>query len=130
MKVITPLHQEIAFRNCHDLLKTNPLALQNYYSTLFITFKALLTVEDIFRLNKMIKDLEDYISDDLNPLTLREAEVRMYNSNDLLAGFMVRGIIITQLDIQEKLEDIKLWLTEKLFEYMPNIRFTMPIQVE
>jgi len=106
----------------------NPLAMQGYYSTLFNSFKSLLIPQHKFMLDEMIKEIEDWLSDDYNKMTLQEAEIRMYSNMDLLSGFEVNGKLITQLEINERLEKIKTWLTQRLYEYMPNIRFTKTIQ--
>jgi hypothetical protein len=52
-----------------------------------MSFKYLLDDEDRAELEKMIKDVEDWLSDDLNPMTLDEAEMRMFQNMDLLSYF-------------------------------------------
>lgn len=130
MKVIAPTYQEIAFRQAQRLLMLNPLVLPTYYSTLFATFKSLLTPEDSAKLEYMINDIEGWLSDELNKIQLQEVEQRMYNNMDLLSGFEVRGEFITQMMINDRLEKIKQWLTERLYVYLPNIRFTAQIRID
>lgn len=124
-----PTNEEVAFRQCIEILKINPLAMSTYYSTLFATFKALLNNEDILRLTFWVDCFEDWLSDDLNDLRLHEIELRMYNNMDLNSGFLVNGVLITQLDIIKRLEDIKLWLTGRLYVYMGHIRFTSRLDI-
>lgn len=80
------------------------------------------------QLEKRLKDINSWISDDLNPLTLQEAELRMWNNMDLLSGFEVRGEMITQMEINAKLDDIKQWLIQLHFDYSRYIRWTIPIR--
>ena len=130
MKVIAPTFSEIAFRQCSRLLMMNPLVIPTYYSTLFATFKSLLTEEHALVLQYQIDDVEGWLSDDLNKMNLQEAELRMYNNLDLLSGFQVRGEFLTQMMINEKLEKIKGWLTSLLYQYLKEIRFTTPIRMD
>lgn len=129
MRIVVPTYKEIAFNSCYDLLKTNPLIIPTYYSTLFITFQSLLNMEDVMRLQKMIMDFEESMTDDLNRLTLQEMEIRMYNNMDLNSGFQVNGVLVSQMEINNKLNEIKIWLTQKLFEYMKRIRFTTTVDM-
>ena len=48
----------------------NPLMLNAYYSQLIEISKMLMTEEDSKILDEMVKDFEDWISDDLNKMTL------------------------------------------------------------
>lgn len=130
MKVPVPTNEEIAFRQCLTMLRINPLVMSTYYSTLFLTFKSLLVFEDIQRLNHMVKDIEKWLCDDFNKITLKEIELRMYNNMDLNSYFLVNGEEIRQLHINSRLEDIKQWLTQKLYLYLRFIRFTAPIEVQ
>jgi hypothetical protein len=77
-----------------------------------------------------IKEIEEWLSDEYNPLTLGEAEHRMWNNMDLLSGFEVNGQMRTQMDINSRLEEIKQWLTSLSFEYMTYIRWTIPLRME
>lgn len=105
------------------------MMMPTYYSTLFESFKALLNEEDTLTLEQGIKHIENMCSDDFNRLKLHEIELRMYNNMDLLSGFITNGKMVTQMEINEKLEEIKSWLTSRLYLYMKSIRFTMqPIQ--
>ena len=130
MKVIAPTYGEIAFKQCQRMLMLNPLAMSGYYTALFTTFKSLLSEEHIQELDEKIKEIEDWLSDELNPMTLQEAELRMFNNMDLLSGFEVNNVLITQMEINERLEEIKGWLTQLLYMYLPNIRFTTPLRIE
>ena len=129
MKVIPPTYQEMAFTQCQRLLMLNPLMMSGYWTALFNTFKSLLVDEDVEELEGMIKEIEVWLSDEYNPMTLQEMEIRMFQNMDLLSGFEVNGNIITQMEINEKLEKIKGWLTQKLYEYLPYIRFTTQIRM-
>ena len=120
----------MAWRNAYGLAMLNPLAHPTYYTTLFETFKALLNEEHTEELNKQIKQVEEMLSDDFNKITLHEAELRMYQNMDLLSGFEVNGVLITQLEIQNKLEEIKKWLLSLLFAYMPYVRYTQPLKLQ
>ena len=85
--------------------------------------------EESFReLEKRVKQIDEWISDDLNPLTLQEAELRMWNNMDLLSGFEVRGEMITQMEINAKLDEIKQFLIQLHFSYSRYIRWTIPIR--
>lgn len=130
MKVIPPTYQEMSFKQCQRLLMLNPLMMSGYYTTLFNTFKSLLLEEDIEQLDAMIKAVEERLSDDYNKLTLQEAELRMFNNMDLLSGFEVNGRMVTQMEINQWLEEIKSWLTQRLYAYLPHIRFTTPIKID
>lgn len=127
--IIPPTWQEISFRQCQRLLMVNPLAMNTYYTTLFNAFHSLLQDEDNQQLDEMIKHVEEWLSDDLNQMKLFEIEMRMYNNMDLLSGFQVNNVLITQMEINEKLEEIKGWLTQKLYEYLPYIRFTSQVDL-
>lgn len=130
MKVIPPNIHELAFKQCQRLLMMNPLMMSTYYTTLFTTFRSLLTEDDSIVLDYHIKNIEGWLSDDLNKMTLQEAELRMYNNMDLLSGFLVRGSMITQMEIQQKLEEVKTWLTQRLYTYMYHIRFTQNVTID
>lgn len=133
IEVITPTTSELMWRNCQRLLLLNPLVLPTYYTTLFNAFKSLISMfseEDYNELLARIAEVEKFISDDLNPLSLQEAEMRMYNNLDLLSGFQVNGQLITQYEINAKLEEIKTWLNQLLYEYLPHIRFTTQVRVD
>lgn len=129
MRVIAPNNNEIAFKNCLELLKLNPLMSPIYYSTLFLSFESLLVEEDIYRLRSMKEDIENWLCDDYNKITLNEVEIRMYNNMDLNSGFEVNGVMITQLEINQRLSEVKNWLTQKLYQYMGFIRFTAPLNI-
>ena len=129
MKVIHPTFQELAYRNCQRLLMFNPLMMSGYYGALFGSFKALLVQQDIELLDQMIKSVEERLSDEFNVMELSEIEMRMFNNMDLLSGFEVNGVMITQMEINQLLEEIKSWLNQKLYEYLPHIRFTTQIQM-
>lgn len=128
MKVIGVTYGEIAWRQCQRLLSMNSLAMNTYYSQLFASFKALLDDDDRQILEAQIKDIEAWLSDEYNQITLHEAELRMFNNMDLLSGFQVNGVLITQMEIQERLEEVKSWLNGKLYEIMPYIRFTQQLR--
>ena len=104
--------------------------MSGYYSALFNTFKSLLGDADVEQLDAMIKEVEEKLSDKYNSLTLAEAELRMFNNMDLLSGFEVGGKMITQMEINQWLEEIKSWLTQRLYAYLPHIRFTTPIRMD
>jgi len=112
----------------------NPLAMSQYYINLFTSFKSLMMImgdrKNYQELIKKIKGIEAWISDEYNPLTLEEAELRMWNNMDLLSGFEVRGQMITQMEINVKLEEVKQWLTEIHFSYMEFIRWSVPLRME
>jgi hypothetical protein len=112
------------------MLQINPLVYPQYYTTLFNTFKGLLSEQEIAILDEQIKLFEEWLSDDLNPLTLQEAEMRMYQNNDLLSGFEVRGTFITQMEINQKLEQIRQWLIRVFYMKARDIRFTQQIPIE
>lgn len=80
-------------------------------------------------LTHKIQAVEQWLSDEYNQLSLRECEMRMWNNMDLLSGFLVNGVLITQMEINEKLENIKQWLFDIYFQYMQYIRFTIQVQV-
>jgi len=130
MKVIPPNNMEIAWRQCRQMLMLNPLAMPNYYGALFSSFKALLNEEHNAELNNKIKEIEEWLSDEYNPMTLSEAETRMFQNMDLLSGFQVNGKMITQMEINQKLEEIKDWLQNLLFLYQPHIRFSQTIRID
>lgn len=134
MKIIPPTDKEVAFKQCQKLLMLNPLTMSQYYTNLFTSFKSLMILMGDERnynlLNKKIKDIENWLSDPLNPITLEEAELRMWNNMDLLSGFEVNGVLITQMEINSKLEEIKNWLIQLSFEYMSHIRWTIPLKME
>jgi len=134
MKVIPPNSSELAFRQIERILNLNPLAMSQYYSTLFTAFKNLMLMmndEDNFNeLDKKMKDVEKWLSDEFNPMTLSEAEMRMWNNMDLLSGFEVNGQMITQMEINQRLEEIKQWLISIHFEYMRYIRWTAQIKMD
>jgi hypothetical protein len=62
-------------------------------------------------------------------MTLSEIETRMFQNLDLLSGFEVNGNIITQMEINERLEVIKDWLQQLLYHYLDDIRLTKVIDV-
>jgi hypothetical protein len=132
MKVIPPSSAEISWRQTSRFIMMNPLMMSQYYTNLFTAFKSLMMImgdEDNFKqLEKMVKDVENWISDDLNPLTLAEAELRMWNNMDLLSGFEVNGQMITQMEINSKLEKIKQFLIQLHFEYSRFIRWTIALR--
>ena len=130
MKVVSPTWGEIAYRQCMTVLGGNYLSIPQYYSMLFQTFRMLLVTEDRDKLNHMILEVEDWISDRYNRLTLAEAEIRMWNNMDLSSGFQVDGVLITQQEIYQRLDLIKNWLRGLLGEYLPYIRFTQQIRVD
>jgi hypothetical protein len=130
MKVLSPTWGEIAYRQCMTMLGGNYLSIPQYYSQLFQTFRMLLVPEDQEKLNQMIKDVEDWLSDKYNPLTLQEAEIRMWNNMDLNSGFQVNGVLITQNEIYQRLDIIKNWLRGMIGEYLPYIRFTQQLRVD
>lgn len=123
---------EIAWRQASRFIMMNPLMMSQYYTNLFTAFKSLMMImgdeENFKQLEKMIKDVEKWISDDLNQLTLAEAEIRMWNNMDLLSGFQVRGVLITQMEINSRLEMIKQYLIQMHFEYSRFIRWTQPLR--
>lgn len=112
----------------------NPLMLNDYWTQLFSSFKSMMSLfddkENMAELDKRIKEIEEWLSDEYNPLTLSEAEVRMFQNMDLLSGFEVNGKLVTQMEINDKLGQIKRWLTELLYEYLPYIRFTQQMRTE
>jgi len=112
----------------------NPLMMNDYFSQLFSSFKSMMTLfDDQYNLKELearIKDIEDWLSDEYNPLTLSEVETRMFQNFDLLSGFEVNGVLITQMDINDRLNKIKSWLTELLYEYLPHIRFTQVMRTD
>lgn len=132
MKVTPPQASEISWKQCQRFLMMNPLMMSQYYTNLFTAFKSLMMImgdEDNFRqLEKRLDEINKWISDDLNPLTLQEAELRMWNNMDLLSGFEVKGEMITQMQINAKLDEIKQWLIQLHFEYSRYIRWTIPIR--
>lgn len=130
MKVISPTWGEIAYRQCMTMLGGNYLTIPQYYSQLFQTFRMLMVQEDRERLDAMVKEIEDWLSDEYNPLTLQEAEIRMWNNMDLNSGFQVNGVLITQNEIYQKLDQIKDWLRGLVGEYLPYIRFTQQMRVD
>ena len=86
--------------------------------------------DNLNELQTRIKDIEDWLSDEYNPMSMAEAEVRMFQNWDLNSGFQVNGVMITQMQINDKLGKIKTWLTELLYEYLPYIRFTAPMRTD
>ena len=130
MKVILPTYEEISFKQCQRLLMLNPLMMSGYYTALFNTFKSLLGDNDIEQLDEMIREVELKLTDEYNTMTLSEAELRMFNNMDLLSGFEVNGVMVTQMEINQWLEEIKSWLTQRLYAYLPHIRFTTPIRMD
>jgi len=130
MKIITPTTDEMIWRSCERMLMLNPLAHQTYYSTLFNMFRGLLAPQHIQELNARVKEIEIWLSDDFNKMTLHEAEVRMFQNMDLLSGFEVNGQLISQMEINTRLEEIKNWLQGLLYAYMEHIRFTVALRVE
>jgi ABC-type lipoprotein export system ATPase subunit len=109
------------------IIMLNQLAIPNYYTTLFNVFRGLLDETDSLELEYKIKDIEGWLSDDMNQLKLQEIEIRMFQNMDLLSGFVVRGEFITQFEINQKLEAIKQWLIMMLYQYLQYIRFTIPM---
>lgn len=98
---------------------------------MFNAFKSLLIEEHTLMLQYFIKDVEGWLSDENNVMTLHEAEIRMFSNMDLTSGFEVRGEMIEQRMIYERLEKIKSWLQSLLYGfYMPQIRFTQPLQMD
>lgn len=134
MKVVPLTGGEIIWRQSLRLVFTNPLTMNDYYSQLFNTFKQMFEMfggeEDKKYLDAMIKTFEEYVSDDLNPMTLEECELRMFQNMDLLSGLQVRGAFITQQDMLSMLNNIKSWLNNKLWEYMTFVRFTQSMKVD
>jgi len=129
--IIPPTTGEILFKQCNKLLMMNPLMMSNYWTTLFLSFRQFLSMfdeEEVNELDKKIKEVEAFLSDKLNPMTLSEAEMRMFNNMDLLSGFLVNGVIVTQYEINQKLEKIKVWLTGLLYSYTQHVRFTTSIR--
>jgi len=104
--------------------------MPSYYGTLFASFRALLDTQHIEQLDAQIKEVEKWLSDDLNKMTLDEVEMRMFQNMDLLSGFEVNGQMITQMEINQKLEEIKTWLTQLLYVYLPYIRFTQAVKMD
>lgn len=131
--VVTPTTKEMIWRTCYSQVFTNPMAMPLYYTTLFEMFKNLFfEMEDVvayFDLLKDIREFEDYISDDLNPMTLAEAELRMFQNMDLLSGFEVRGDLITQMQINQRLEFMRKKLMQYLLQSMSEVRFLTPIRL-
>ncbi len=121
---------EIAWKQCKQILMMNSLTMPSYYGTLFASFKALIDKEHIDELDKQIKEIEVWLSDDLNQMTLDEVEMRMFQNMDLLSGFEVKGQMITQMEINQRLEQIKTWLTQLLYIYLPYIRFTQAVRMD
>lgn len=134
MKVVPPLPEEIMFRQCQRLLMLNPLMMNTYYTQLFQSFAGFFQMmgdeEGHKIIQVQIKEVEGWLSDDLNKITLHEAELRMFNNLDLLSGFEVNGVLITQMQIQDRLEEIKSFLNQRLYQLMPHIRFTQPIRID
>lgn len=63
-------------------------------------------------------------------MTLPEAEVLMFQNMDLYSGFEVNGQMITQQEINQRLQQVKTWLQQLLYgKYMPQIRFTQAIKI-
>jgi len=112
----------------------NSLMMNDYWTQLFTSFKSLMRLfgdeENLEELEKRIKDIEDWLSDEYNPMTLQEAEVLMFQNMDLLSGFIVSGQMITQQDINSRLNKIKQYLNELIYDYLPHIRFTQQMQTE
>lgn len=130
--ILMPTWEEMIWKQCRTMLMLNPLAMNTYYTQLFEAFKGLFSAfgsEDYEILVKKIAEVESWLSDEYNKLTLYEAELRMFNNMDLLSGFVVNGVLITQFDIQTRLEEIKKWLNERLFVYMPHIRFVQEFKL-
>lgn len=86
--------------------------------------------ENFKELERKIKEIEIWLSDEFNPITLEEAEQRMWSNMDLLSGFQVNGVLITQMEINTKLEEIKQWLNQLSYEYMAYIRWTIALRME
>lgn len=128
--VVAPTWSEIAYRQAMTMLGGNYLTIPQYYTRLFQTFRLLLVEEDRIKLDAMIKEIENWISDEFNIITLQEAEIRMWNNMDLNSGFQVDGIIVTQQEIYQKLDQIKSWLQSLLGDYLPFIRFTQQMRVD
>ena len=125
---------EMIWRNANRLVSMNPLMMNSYYTTLFQVFRNMFMLfgddENLTKMEKMIGEIEILLSDDLNPMTLNEAELRMFNNMDLLSGFEVNGRIVTQMEINERLEKVKTWLVGILYAYLPEVRFTTTFRVE
>jgi len=134
MRVIPPTNGEIIWKSCFRLLSMNSLMMNDYWTQLFTSFKSLMRLfgdeENLEELEKRIKDIEDWLSDEYNPMTLQEAEVLMFQNMDLLSGFIVSGQMITQQDINSRLNEIKQYLNELIYDYLPHIRFTQQMQTE
>ena len=130
MKVIVPTVGELIWRQCEKMLMLNPLAHQTYYSTLFNMFRGLLAEEHVQELNAMVKEIEDWMSDDFNNMTLQEMEILMFQNLDWNSGFEVNGVFITQKEINTRLEKIKDYLQQQLYVYIEYIRFTQQLSVE
>lgn len=130
MKVIPPTASEVIFRQAERMLMTNPLMMSDYWTTLFNTFKGIIDEDDEKILDRAIIEIERWISDDFNPMTLPEAEVLMFQNMDLYSGFEVNGQMITQQEINQRLQQVKTWLQQLLYgKYMPQIRFTQAIKI-
>lgn len=130
MRVIVPTVGELIWRQCEKMLMLNPLAHQTYYSTLFNMFRGLLAEEHVQELNAMVKEIEDWMSDDFNNMTLQEMEILMFQNLDWNSGFEVNGVFITQKEINTRLEKIKDYLQQQLYVYIEYIRFTQQLSVE
>lgn len=127
----TKYQREVIWRQCERLTLGSYLTNQTFYNTMFTAFKSLLIQEHALMLDYFLYDIQGWLSDDMNQLTLQEAEIRMFSNMDLTSGFEVRGEMITQMMIYERFEKIKGWLQELLYGfYMPNTRFTMPLQMD
>lgn len=131
MKVINPTMQEVVYRQIDKIIFTNPLMMNDYWTTLFNTARGLLDEKDIKMLDMAIMQLEQWLSDDFNTMTLEEAEVLMFQNMDLKSGFEVNGEMITQQEILRRLQQIKNWLQRVLYsKYLPQIRFTQRVPLE
>lgn len=130
---IPPTPKEIIWNQAGRIMSVNYLAMSDYYNQLFAVFRSLMVImedeKNYEKLNAMIKEIEEWLSDDLNPMTLPEAEMRMFQNMDLLSGFQVNGQMITQLEIYDKLNKIKSWLQDIYYNYAVKIRFTVQIRM-
>src|SRR4030042_2258845 len=122
MKVINPSYLEIAWLGASQMMRLNSLAVSGYFSQLFLSMRPLLDEDENAELDARIKQIEDWLSDKYNQLKLYEIEMRMFQNMDLRSGFEVNGILITQIEINDKLEQIKQWLQAILYDKMKYVR--------
>ena len=129
MKIISPSYSEIAWLNASRIMSLNPLALSGYFNQLFLSMRPLLDEDENAELDMRIKQIEVWLSDKYNSMKLYEIEMRMFQNMDLYSGFEVNGVMITQMEINEKLESIKQWLQELLYDKMRYIRFSQSLKI-